>query len=110
MFVGSFALFPFAFFFETWNIEWSIHFIIAFFYTVLAPGLSATLIWFFLVGRIGPVRAAAFHFLNPFFGILVAALILAEPMTLTDMIGVVIIMVGILAVHINRKPLGKFKS
>ena len=31
MFVGSFALFPFAFFFETWTIEWSIPFIIAFF-------------------------------------------------------------------------------
>ena len=110
MFVGSFALFPFALYFETWTIEWSIRFIMAFFYTVLAPGLLATLIWFFLVGRIGPVRAAAFHFLNPFFGILVAASILAEPMTLQDGIGVVIIMVGILAVQMNRKPLEKVKS
>ena len=104
MLVGCVTLLPFTLFFETWTIEWSISFIIAFFYTVLAPGLLATLIWFFLVGRIGPVRASAFHFLNPFFGVLVAALILAEPLTLQDGIGVTIIMAGILAVQMSRNP------
>ena len=102
MLVGSFVLFPFTLIFETWYLDWSLRFVTAFFYTLLAPGLLATLIWFYLVQHIGPVRASAFHFLNPCFGVLVAALILAEPLTFQDGLGVVIIMVGILAVQISR--------
>ena len=45
----------------------------AFIYQLLIPGLSATLIWFALVGRIGAIKASAFHFLNPFFGVAIAA-------------------------------------
>ena len=73
--------FPFSLIFENWNIEWSTSFILAFLYTTLVPGLLGTLIWFYLVRRVGPVRAATFHFLNPFFGVLVAALILSEPLS-----------------------------
>ena len=87
---------------DSWYFDWSLRFVTAFFYTLLAPGLLATLIWFYLVQRIGPVRASAFHFLNPCFGVLVAALILAEPLTFQDGLGVVIIMAGILAVQISR--------
>jgi drug/metabolite transporter (DMT)-like permease len=67
MLVGSLTLFPFSLIFETWSIEWSTSFVLAFLYTTLVPGLFGTLIWFFLVRRIGPVKAATFHFLNPFF-------------------------------------------
>ena len=102
MLVGSFVLFPFTLIFETWYLVWSLRFVTAFFYTLLAPGLLATLIWFYLVQRIGPVRASAFHFLNPCFGVLVAALILAEPLTFQDGLGVVIIMASILTVQISR--------
>jgi drug/metabolite transporter (DMT)-like permease len=66
-----------------------------------------TLIWFFLVRRIGPVKAATFHFLNPFFGVLVAALILSEPLSMRDGIGVTIIMAGILLVQLSRKKIAK---
>ncbi len=107
MLVGSITLFPFSLIFETWNIEWSTSFILAFLYTTLVPGLLGTLIWFFLVRRIGPVRAATFHFLNPFFGVLVAALILSEPLSLRDGIGVTIIMAGILLVQLSRKKIAK---
>jgi drug/metabolite transporter (DMT)-like permease len=107
MLVGSITLFPFSLIFETWNIEWSTSFILAFIYTTLVPGLLGTLIWFFLVRRIGPVRAATFHFLNPFFGVLVAALILSEPLSLRDGIGVTIIMAGILLVQLSRKKIAK---
>jgi drug/metabolite transporter (DMT)-like permease len=62
------------------------------------------MIWFVLVGRIGATRAATFHFLNPFFGVATAAVILAEPVTLRDVIGVAIIMAGILAVQLARSP------
>jgi drug/metabolite transporter (DMT)-like permease len=107
MLVGSITLFPFSLIFETWNIEWSRSFIFAFLYTTLVPGLLGTIIWFLLVKRIGPVRAATFHFLNPFFGVLVAALILAEPLSVRDGIGVIVIMVGILLVQLNRKKIAK---
>ena len=107
MLVGSITLFPFSLIFETWYIEWSTIFILAFLYTTLVPGLLGTIIWFLLVKRIGPVRAATFHFLNPFFGVLVAALILAEPLSVRDVIGVTIIMAGILLVQLNRKKIAK---
>ena len=107
MLVGSITLFPFSLIFETWSIEWSTSFLLAFLYTTLVPGLLGTLIWFFLVRRIGPVKAATFHFLNPFFGVLVAAIILSEPLSLRDGIGVTIIMAGILLVQLSRKKIAK---
>ena len=107
MLVGSITLFPFSLIFETWYIEWSTIFILAFLYTTLVPGLLGTIIWFLLVKRVGPVRAATFHFLNPFFGVLVAALILAEPLSVRDGIGVTIIMAGILLVQLNREKIAK---
>ncbi len=107
MLVGSITLFPFSLIFEAWSIEWSTSFLLAFIYTTLFPGLLGTLIWFFLVRRIGPVKAATFHFLNPFFGVLVAAIILSEPLSLRDGIGVTIIMAGILLVQLSRKKIAK---
>ncbi len=107
MLVGSITLFPFSLIFETWRIELSTSFVLAFLYTTLVPGLFGTLIWFFLVRRIGPVKAATFHFLNPFFGVLVAAFILSEPLSISDGIGVTIIMAGILLVQLSRKKLAK---
>jgi len=105
MIVGCIILFPFSLIFENWNIEWSTSFILAFLYTTLVPGLLGTLIWFYLVRRVGPVRAATFHFLNPFFGVLVAALILSEPLSVRDGIGVTIIMAGILLVQMSRRQI-----
>ena len=75
----------------------------AFAYTTLVPGLLATLVWFWLVGRIGAVRAATFHFLNPFFGVAIAAVLLGETMTALDVVGVVIITFAILAVQVSKQ-------
>ena len=88
---------------ETINVTLSAPLIIAFIYTTLAPGLFATWIWFKLVERIGAVRAATFHFLNPFFGVAIAAAILGEKLGLYDIIGVTIIATGILAVQLSRQ-------
>ena len=107
MLVGSVVLFPFSLIFETWQIEWSTSLVLALIYTTLVPGLLGTLIWFLLVKRIGPIKASTFHFLNPFFGVLVAALILSEPLSIRDVIGVSIIMVGILLVQSSRKNVAK---
>ena len=69
---------------------------------VLIASILANVIWFALVARVGPTPAATFHFLNPFFGVIMAYLLLGEPITTIDWIGVGIIMVGILAVQIAR--------
>ena len=103
MFVGFILLLPLTIMFEKWLINWSMIFIISFVYQILMPGVLGTLIWFLLVKRIGATKSAAFHFLNPFFGILIAAAILTEPISLKDGIAVVIIMSGILAVQISRR-------
>ena len=84
-------------------VLWSPKLVLAFSYTVLMPGLVATFIWFWLVQRIGAVKAATFHFLNPFFGVAIAALFLGENLRFWDIIGVVVIMVGILAVQMARQ-------
>lgn len=104
MLVGAAALFPIAVIFETWTVRWTPSLIGAFAYTVLIPGVAATMIWFVLVRRIGATRAATFHFLNPFLGVAIAALVLGEPVTGRDLIGVAVIMAGILAVQLSRRP------
>jgi len=84
-------------------IDWSTQLVVAFLYTTLIPGLAATLVWFLLVERIGATRAATFHFLNPFFGVAIAAMLLNEALRLGDLIGVLVIMGGILAVQLSRQ-------
>lgn len=103
MFVGAGVLAVASALTETMAVNMTPELVIAFIYTTLAPGLLATWIWFSLVARIGAVRAATFHFLNPFFGVAIAALLLGEKLTYRDMTGVAIIAVGILAVQLSRQ-------
>lgn len=102
MLVGSAALATVALALEPpiFNPTWRLA--AAFAYQIAVPGLAATLIWFTLVGRIGAVKASAFHFLNPFFGVLIAALLLGETISGLDMLGVGIAMLGILAVQMAK--------
>lgn len=103
MLVGSVALWVPAILLETPTIVWSSPLIYAFIYTTLVPGLVATLVWFILVDRIGAVRASTYHFLNPFFGVVIAAAILNEGLTKLDILGVFIVAGGILAVQISKR-------
>ena len=103
MLVGSAALGVAAVGLETVVIDWSWQLIAAFAYTTLVPGLAATLVWFLLVNRIGAVKAATFHFLNPFLGVAIAAVILGEQLGLREGLGVAVIMGGILAVQLSKQ-------
>jgi drug/metabolite transporter (DMT)-like permease len=103
MLIGCVTLAMATFLFETPRLDPSWPLLFAFTYTCLVPGLAATIIWFWLVNRVGATRAATFHFLNPFFGVAVAALLLSEPLGARDILGVVIIAAGILAVQISRQ-------
>ncbi len=104
MLVGSAVLWVPALAFETLDIVWTWQLIVAFIYTTLVPGLAATVVWFVLVGRIGAVKASTFHFLNPFLGVAIAAALLGERLGAWDIIGVVIIAAGILAVQLSKQP------
>ena len=88
--------------FETRPFDWSPMLVAAIAYTIFIPGILATIIWFNLVNRIGAVRAATFHFLNPFLGVAVAAVFLSEALGPLDIAGVAIITVSILAVQRAR--------
>lgn len=103
MLVGSAVLWIPALAFETFVVTWTWQLGVAFAYTVLIPGLAATLIWFLLVDRIGATPAAVFHFLTPFFGVTIAALLLGEELGSLDVVGVLIITAGILAVQVSKQ-------
>ena len=104
MLAGSVALAALSLPFETLEVNLTPELAMAFVYQLFIPGLAATLIWFALVRRIGATRAATFHFLNPFFGTVIAALLLGESLGLLDGIGVAVVAGGILAVQISRRP------
>jgi len=103
MLVASLVLWGPAVALETFDVTWTWQLIVAFAYTTLVPGLAATFVWFLLVRRVGMVRAATFHFLNPFVGVVVAAVILGERMGGLDILGVLIIAGGILAVQLSKQ-------
>ena len=102
MIIGSVVLLPFALFFEKINVIWSSKLLIAFSYTTLIPGLLATWVWFVLVSEVGAIKGATYHFLNPFFGVLIAYIVLNEGVGLYDYIGVIIISLGIMAVQFSQ--------
>ena len=103
MLVGSAVLAVPAILLEPFSVNWNLRLIAAFTYTTLVPGLAATLVWFMLVDRIGTVKAATFHFLNPFFGVAIAAMFLGEKLGPLDLVGVIIITGGILAVQLSKQ-------
>ncbi|MEX0369677.1 MAG: DMT family transporter [Tateyamaria sp.] len=103
MFVGAIVLGVVSAFIEKIEITPTPALYAAFAYTVFIPGLAATWIWFALVARIGATKAATFHFLNPFFGVAIAAVLLGERLGPQDIVGVAIITVGILAVQLSRQ-------
>lgn len=104
MLVGSTVLWAPALVYETFDVTWNWQLIVAFIYTTIVPGLLATWVWFVLVGRIGAVKASTFHFLNPFLGVAIAAALLGETIGLLDVVGVIIIAGGILAVQLSKQP------
>ena len=104
MLVGAVVLFVVAPLTEEIFVNPTLRLGLAFAYTTLVPGLAATLIWVLLLNRIGAIRAATFHFLNPVFGVAVAAVLLGEKLGPLDVVGVLVVTVGILAVQLSRQP------
>lgn len=103
MLIGSAILFVAAPLTEEIFVNPTLRLGLAFAYTTLVPGLMATFIWVLLLNRIGAIRAATFHFLNPVFGVAVACVLLGEKLGPLDIVGVAIVTFGILAVQLSRQ-------
>ena len=103
MLVGSVVLAVFCLLFESIHFSLNSSFVLAFAYTTIFPGLVATVVWFKLVNHIGAVKAATYHFLNPFFGVLIAWLFLSETISYMDAVGVIVITVGIYMVQTSKR-------
>ena len=103
MLVGSALLAVFCLLFENIHFSLNSSFVLAFAYTTIFPGLVATVVWFKLVNHIGAVKAATYHFLNPFFGVVIAWLFLRETISYMDGLGVIIITIGIYLVQTSKR-------
>ena len=108
MLVGAAALAPFGLIWESvGDVRPTLSLALAFAYTTLVAGVAATLIWFALVRRVGATAASSWHFLNPAFGVAIAAALLAEPVGWLDFAGVAVISAGIAAVQIAKRSQGR---
>ena len=103
--IGATSLTVFSFMIESYTVDLNAKLFLAFSYSTLVAGLVATVVWFWLVNEIGPIKAATFHFLNPFFGVSIAALILGESLSLSDYFGVVMVTIGILLVQTSKESI-----
>ncbi|MDC3080790.1 DMT family transporter [Paracoccaceae bacterium] len=103
MLAGSLFLLPLSYFFEVWSVSFSMTFLFTFLYIAAFPGIIGPIIWFYLQKEIGAVKYSSFHFLVPFFGIGIAYFLLGETLTLSDMVGVFIIIIGLYLVNREKE-------
>ena len=103
MLAGCLFLLPLSYFFEVWAVSFSITFLLTFLYIAVFPGIIGPVIWFYLQKEIGAVKYSSFHFLVPFFGIGISYYLLGETLTLTDMIGVFVIISGLYLVNRDKQ-------
>ena len=103
MLAGSAFLLPLSYLFEVWSISFNITFLLTFLYVAAFPGIIGPIIWFYLQKEIGSVRYASFHFLVPFFGIGISFLLLRETLSYIDILGVIVIVLGLYLVNKDKK-------
>jgi drug/metabolite transporter (DMT)-like permease len=68
-------------------------------YTVLVMTFATLLLWFALIRKAGAGAASTFHFLNPGIAMLIAWVVLSEPIALSDVLGLIPVAAGILLVN-----------
>ena len=103
MLAGSLFLLPLSYFFEVWTVSFSMTFLFVFLYIAAFPGIIGPVIWFYLQKEIGAVKYSSFHFLVPFFGIGISYFLLGETLSLTDMIGVLVIIFGLYLLNRHKQ-------
>ncbi len=99
------ALLPISLFFEDWTtIVFNHVFFLSIAYLSIMLSFVALLIWFAMIRMAGAGRASAFHFLNPGLGMLFGWIVLSEPISGVDLIGLVPIIIGIILVTWKPSP------
>ncbi len=78
----------------------------SFLYLVLVISIGASLLWFWLLKRGEASSVSAYYFLTPIAGLALAALLLAEPFGLRDILGLVAVAAGIALINrpMTSKP------
>jgi probable blue pigment (indigoidine) exporter len=94
------VLLPFALMLEgAPHATWTWQFVASFWYVVLVMSFGASLLWFWLLTHGEASRVTAYYFLTPVFGLILAALLLHEPLGLRDIGGLLAIAGGIALVQ-----------
>jgi drug/metabolite transporter (DMT)-like permease len=78
---------------------------LGFAYAVIGPLFLTNILWFTAVDRVGAPRATIFNNMQPFFGVLFALLILSESIHGLEIVGGVLIFVGIAYERVGRRVL-----
>lgn len=97
---ASAVVLPIALLFEgSPHVLWSPRIVASFIYLVLIISVGASLLWFWLLSRGEASRVSAFYFLTPIFGLLIAYVLLGEPVGTRDIGGLAAIALGIFLVQ-----------
>ncbi|BBI52270.1 hypothetical protein HORIV_46910 [Vreelandella olivaria] len=99
---GAVALLPMAMVFGQPLAAPSTATMIAMTHLVLVVTIGGMSLWLVLIRISGASTASSYHLLNPFFGVLLAYLILGEPLRMADFIGVALIVIGLLLTTLKR--------
>ena len=72
-------------------------------YMVLATGIVTNLLYVTAMGRIGPSRAAIYRYLQSFLGVLFAVLLLAERISIVQLLGGAIVVTSVIFSRSSRR-------
>ncbi|PWW33903.1 DMT family transporter [Chromohalobacter israelensis] len=99
---GATALLPIALAFGQPLVMPSTNTMIAIAHLVLVVTIGGMSLWLVLIRVSGASTASTYHLLNPFFGVLLAYLILGEPLRTTDFIGAALIVFGLILTTLEK--------
>lgn len=89
---------------EDWtSIEFNAGFWLLMAYFIFLISITALVLWFILIRRAGAAGASSFHFLNPAMALFFAFIILGETISISEIFGVIPILIGILLVNWPQK-------
>lgn len=87
---------------QDWGLGWEIWALLIF--ATLGPLVLTNVLWFRSIHRIGPAKATLAANLQPFVAAVLAVILLSEPLSLLQIVGGVLIGVGILVARRRRAP------
>jgi drug/metabolite transporter (DMT)-like permease len=87
---------------ESFSFGWKVW--LGFGYAVIGPLFLTNILWFTAIDRVGAPRASLFANLQPFLAVFFAVLLLGESLRTLEIVGGVLIFVGIAYERVWRRP------